>query len=192
MGGSLETELKAVEREIQLLKVNYERFFSGDLKAPPLPARRRLEEFLKRLGNSEIERAVDRFRLQSLQGRWAALVELWEKRLAARDEGRAIPGRTSLNRPAVPPADAARAASVQASGRVDLSPLFERYRQARAALGEDVSGLRLDRFEEFVKKQADEIRRRTGSTRLVFEVKSEGGKVRLVARPAPPKGSGST
>ena len=36
--------------------------------------------------------------------------------------------------------------------------------------------------------RADEIRQRTGATKLVFEVRMDDGKVRLVGRPAPAKG----
>ena len=60
----------------------------------------------------------------------------------------------------------------------------------RAAAGEDVSRLRYDRFEELVKKQAAEIRKATGATRLAFDVQTRDGKVRLVGRSlaAPTKG----
>jgi hypothetical protein len=72
---------------------------------------------------------------------------------------------------------------------VDFSPLFNRYVAARAAVGEDTTKLRYERFEELVRKQAEEIKRKTGTSRLVFEVQTVEGKVRLVGRPAPPKGT---
>jgi hypothetical protein len=53
-----------------------------------------------------------------------------------------------------------------------------------------VSRLKYDKFEEQVRRQAEEIRRRTGSTRLVFEIQTVDGKVRLVGRTAPTKGNG--
>ncbi len=71
-----------------------------------------------------------------------------------------------------------------------MKSLFDRFCAARAAVGEDVSKLRYERFEDLVKKQAAEIRRTTGATRLAFEVQTREGKVRLVGRPqsAPAKG----
>ena len=57
---------------------------------------------------------------------------------------------------------------------------------AREALGEDVSKLKYERFEEAVRRQAEEIRKKTGSARLVFEVQTADGRVRLVGRPAAP------
>ena len=75
---------------------------------------------------------------------------------------------------------------------MDLRPLFERYCAAREALGEDVSRIRYERFEDLVKKKAAEIRKVTGAGRLVFEIHTVDGRVRLIGRPAgsrPAKGT---
>ncbi len=187
MALSIARDLDLLDKSIASLKLDYERFFSGDLKVPPLPARRSLEQVLRRVGNVSVDNAEERFRLQALQGRFTALSELWEKRLVAREEGRG-PIRPPIRiRPVEPPApappgDARAAASVKGSGRGDLRSLFDRYCAARAAAGEDASRLRYDRFEELVKKQAAEIRRATGATRLAFDVQTRDGKVRLVGR----------
>ena len=69
---------------------------------------------------------------------------------------------------------------------MDFTPLFRRYVEARQALGEDVSRLKYEKFEEAVRRQAEEIRRKTGSSRLVFEVQTTDGRVRLVGRPTAP------
>ena len=195
MGASIARDLDLLERSVTSLKLDYERFFSGDLRVPPMPARKSVEQVLRRIGNLAVEKAAERFRLQTIQGRFTALSELWEKRILAREEGRR-PVRISARqlspeRPApARPADAAPPASVKGSGRVDLKALFDRYCAARAAAGEDTSRLRYDRFEELVKKQAAEIRRVTGATRLAFDVQTRDGKVRLVGRSlaAPTKG----
>jgi hypothetical protein len=187
MDVSIARDLDLLDKSIASLKLDYERFFSGDLKVPPLPARRSVEQVLRRFGNLSLDKAEERFRLQALQGRFTALSELWEKRLVAREEGRGqirppIRVRT-VDRPApAPTGDARAAASVKGSRRGDLRSLFDRYCAARAAAGEDTSRLRYDRFEELVKRQAAEIRRATGATRLAFDVQTRDGKVRLVGR----------
>jgi hypothetical protein len=195
MSVSIDSELAALDRRLTSLRIDYERFFAGDLKVPPLAARRELEQFLRRLGNEELERASDRFRLQGMESRYNALRELWEKRLLARELGRSLSGRPAAPEPpreAAPaagaPVDAAGPADVKPKRRVDFSPLFDRYCQARRALGEDVTKLRYEKFEELVLRQAEEIRRKTGSKKLVFEIQTHEGKVRLIGRPAPAKG----
>jgi hypothetical protein len=196
MAVSIARDLDLLDKSIASLKLDYERFFSGDLKVPPLPARKSVEQVLRRVGNVSLDKAEERFRLQALQSRFTALSELWERRLVAREEGRArvrppIRVQSGERAAPAPSRDARASASVKGSSRSDLRSLFDRYCAARTAVGEDASRLRYDRFEELVKKQAAEIRRATGATRLAFDVQTRGGKVRLVGRslPTPTKGT---
>lgn len=241
MAVSFERELTELDRGITALRIEYERFFGGEVRRPPVPGRRALEETLRRLGNAEMEKAADRFRLQMLQSRFSSFTELWDKRMQAREEGRTGPVRHLAPLPSVaasspapapgaapagkgagktprapesidvaallaaaekavggiapaaaqpPRPDAAAGPSVKPKNRVDFTPLFQRYVAARQALGEDVSRLRYEKFEESVRRQADEIRRKTGSSKLVFEVQTTDGRVRLVGRPAVPAAPG--
>jgi hypothetical protein len=196
---TIERELNEVERQIVRIRVDFERFFSGELKLMPVQSRRRIEAVFRKLWEVETERASDRFRLQTLQERYTALTELWEKKQRLREEGRRLHARTPGEGTPLPgPAGAApRAAAggdaggpspVEGKPGPDFRPLFERYQAARRQLGESESRMTYERFEEAVRRQADEIRQRTGSARLLFEVRVEGGKVRLVGRPAPAKG----
>jgi hypothetical protein len=140
-----------------------------------------------------VERAAERFRLQNIQSRFQSLMELWEKRLEARSEGRTTAGRLPAPRPKAATAgrgqDTGGSTSVKRKEQGDLMPLFERYCAARRNLGEDVSRVRYERFEELVSRQAAEIRRLTGARRLVFEIQTVDGRVRLVGRPAPARGT---
>lgn len=195
MADSIARDLDLLEKSITALKLDYERFFSGDVKVPPLPARKSVEQVLRRVGNAPVDKVAERFRLQALQSRFTTLSDLWEKKLLAREEGRGpvrIAPRLRPGEPAAPPpaGDASPPAPVKGAGRSDLRSLFDRYCAARAAVGEDVSRLRYDRFEALVKKQATEIRKATGATRLAFDVQTRDGKVRLVGRSlqAPAKG----
>ena len=230
MGISIERELIFLERNITALRVEYERFFGGELKRPPVQSRRTIEDVLRRAGNAEVEKAVERFRLQSIQSRYNSFVEIWDKRMRAKEEGTTGPVRrlatgavapapeatpaakkastrkaetaadvaallaaaeaaVARTTPPGPAPDAPVAPSVKPRSRVDFSPLFKRYVAARQALGEDVTKLRYEKFEEAVRRQAEEIRKRTGSSRLVFEVQTAEGRVKLVGRPVPAPGS---
>ena len=68
-----------------------------------MPARKSVEQVLRRVGNVSLDKAEERFRLQALQSRFTALSELWEKRLQAREEGRSRVGPPIRVRPAGPP-----------------------------------------------------------------------------------------
>src|SRR5512135_773769 len=98
MAGTIENELAVLERGLQRLHVEYERFFTGDARVPPNDTRRRMEDLLRRMAGMNIERAAERFRLQNIQSRFQSLTELWEKRFAAREEGRTGTGRLPPSR----------------------------------------------------------------------------------------------
>lgn len=191
MPQSFENEIAVLERGLLALHVEYERFYTGDLKVPPVDTRRRIEDLLKRMAGVSLERAAERFRLQNIQNRFQSMTELWEKRLLAREEGRPGVGRLPRAPRAAPPeagGDAEDSSAVKRGERKSLMPLFDRFCEARRALGEDVSRLRYERFEELLHRQAAEIRKTTGARRLVFEVQTVDGRVRLIGRPAEPKG----
>ena len=91
MAVSFDRELNDLDRGITALRIEYERFFGGELRRPPVVGRRTLEDTLRKLGNAEMEKAAERFRLQTLQSRYNAFAELWDKRMQAREEGRTGP-----------------------------------------------------------------------------------------------------
>jgi hypothetical protein len=193
MPDTIENELSVLERGLTALRVEYERHFTGDLKKPPFQTKKRIEDLFRRLEEVHVDRAAERFRLQNLQSRFSSLTELWEKRLLQREQRKAVPGRAAPAPPdAAPPAaasDAGASGPVKRKGRADLMPLFQRFCDARRALGEDVSRIKYERFEELLKKQAAEIRKATGASSLVFEVLTIEGRVHLVGRPVSPKGN---
>ena len=66
-------------------------FFSGRLPRPPWETRGRVEALIKRCDRGVSMGTGDRFRFQTLQSRFQAFVELWDRGLRAREEGRPGP-----------------------------------------------------------------------------------------------------
>ncbi len=196
---SIEHELDVLERKVSDLRVEFERFFSGVLKLPPNKVKQTVQEQLRKLSNLEVDKAAERFRLQALQSRFNSLSDLWERKIQAREEGKSLATlhmRSGVPDEPTPQAGVRKVAEKRDEKppsdvkprKVDFRPLFEKYIAAKQAAGEDVSRIRYERFEELVRKQAEDIRNKTGATRLVFEIKSDEGRVRLIGRPSQPKG----
>ena len=84
----LDRELKALEAELKRLEAEYNMFFAG--RAPKLPweHRKRLDATMKRFDRMHIQNTGDRFRFQTIQSRWAAFGELWERQLKMQEQGR--------------------------------------------------------------------------------------------------------
>ena len=141
--------------------------------------------------------SAERYRFATLQGRFASLVERWERLLAEKESGRR-PGLYGHFRPGGPGAaspgasgggagaNAGPPASVQRErGAVPADPdrdLFERYVAAKKSRGEDVSGYRLEGFLEGLERERRKVREKFGSADVVFEVAEREGRVRLVAK----------
>jgi hypothetical protein len=191
-----ERELGVLEKSIKRLTADCDAFLYGSSSKPPVEARKHIEEMLRRLNASEALSSAERYRFATLQGRYSALVERWERLMAEKESGRR-PGlyghfRPSMGSPAghptgpAPPPNAARPGSVEGErGAVPVDPdrdLFERYVAAKKSRGEDVSGYRLDGFLEGLERERRKLREKAGAGDIVFEVAERDGRVRLIAK----------
>ncbi len=82
-------ELSFLEAELKRLEAEYNMFFAGRLPRPPWETRRRVEALVKQLDRTHIANYGRRFRFTTLQSRFATFVDLWDRGLRAREEGRA-------------------------------------------------------------------------------------------------------
>src|SRR5215212_9557850 len=99
----VQRDLQTLEAELKRLEAEYNMFFSGRAPRPPLETRGRVEEIVKRWDRGYIETAVDRFRFQTLQSRFAKFVDLWDRGQRAREEGRPGPFAQPLPKAAKKP-----------------------------------------------------------------------------------------
>jgi hypothetical protein len=189
-GSGWERELQVLDQALRRLSAEYDAFLYGSALKPPVQTRKNVEEMLRRLNASEAMSAAERYRFSTLQGRFSALAERWERLQGEKEAGRrpgiyghfreggAAPGPSAPN--------AGTSASVEEERRaVPADPdrdLFERYVAAKKSQGEDVSGYRLEGFLEGLERERRKVRERLGSADLVFEVAEREGRVRLIAK----------
>src|SRR5918911_2398172 len=99
---NIDRDLTRLETELRQLEAEYNMYFSGRLPKPPWETRARVEALVKQYDRAYIQNYGDRFRFSTLQSRFATLVDLWDRGLRAREEGR--PGPFAQKRPAAPAA----------------------------------------------------------------------------------------
>src|SRR6266850_2415383 len=80
-----------LEADLKQLEAEYNMFFSGRLPKPPWETRARVEALVKRFDRGYIQNTGDRFRFNTLQSRYAAFIDLWDRGQRAREEGRPGP-----------------------------------------------------------------------------------------------------
>jgi hypothetical protein len=185
----LAEDLDTIERSIRQLQIEWEKFFSGIEKKPPLDMKTRLERLIRKYAGEEIRNNTERFRYQTLTARYATFNELWSKRLRAAEEGRPI-AHTPRHAPAAaaPPSMPAAAPRTPSEYRVrnptdadGVRALFDRYMEARRQAG-DEGPVKFESFQKIIGQQADRILKEKGGQAVDFRLETKDGKVSLKAK----------
>jgi len=182
----LNRELQILESDLRKLEGEYNMYFSGRLPRPPWETRSRVEATIKRLDRGVIQNYGDRFRFTTLQSRFAAFVDLWDRGLRAREEGR--PGPFAQRMPAevkkAPPKAEDKVLFVASfkdpMKEMDkLQDLYETLRDAREQRGEQ--NIPFHKFTELVKSQVSKLKKE-GAPEVAFRVSVKDGKLNFTAR----------
>jgi hypothetical protein len=178
-------DLQILESDLRKLEGEYNMYFAGRLPRPPWETRARVEALVKRLDRSYIQNYGDRFRFSTLQSRFSAFVDLWDRGLRAREEGRPGPfAHRPTEEKKAPPRQEDRILHV-ASFRdpmkeMDkLHELYESLTDARRELGEE--SVPFHKFAELIKGQVSKLRK-GGAPEVAFRVAVKDGKVNFTAR----------
>ena len=183
----IQRDLQTLEAELRRLEAEYNGFFSGRERRPPLQTRKRVEALIKRWDRGVIESSGDRFRFQTLQARFQTFADLWDRGMRAREEGR--PGPFAMPPPRVPPPPRKE----DADGRVvhvtafrdplreidKLHTLYDSLMDARRQNGEEA--VPFHRFAALVKDQVSKLRE-AGNPEVAFRVAMKDGKVNFTVR----------
>src|SRR5690349_8500167 len=159
-------------------------YFAGRTPRPPIESRGRVDQMFKRIDRQKNDSASMRFRIQTLQSRYSSFVDLWDRALRAREEGRPSPLFRSRDmiaakqptaapstpvasppesaEPSEPAAAAAAAEGPRAITFTDprqeddkLQTLYDVLMDARRQAGE--SNIPFHKFADLVKEQAQRL-----------------------------------
>jgi hypothetical protein len=182
---SIDRDLTRLETELKQLEAEYNMFFAGRLPKPPWETRARVDAIVKQFDRGHIPNTGDRFRFSTLQSRYATFIDLWDRGLRAREEGRPGPFPQKV-RPSEPEKKGPEDRILHVSSFRDpvreidkLTDLYESLAEARREVGEDAPPFH--KFAELVKNQVKKLRD-TGSPEVAFRVAVKDGKVNFTAR----------
>jgi hypothetical protein len=172
--------LDQLGRDLQQLRIDFERFFNGALPFPPEELRGRVQAQIRNLrGMSNAANAVDTFRLSDMEARFNSYNELYNRRLRDAEEGRHLAAR-----PVPPPAGRSYDPNqgIIFGDRVDPRAAEALYQGLVSSPG-DAPRFDLDSFQTYLARQVTAIREKTGCTEVQFRLATEDGKIKLKARP---------
>jgi hypothetical protein len=179
-----ERDLERLAAELRQLEAEYNMYFAGRLPKPPWETRSRVEALVKRFDRAYMQNYGDRFRFASLQSRFAAFVDLWDRGLRAREEGRPGPFAQKPPDKEAPKRPTDRVLCVAAfrdpMREMDkLHELYDSLAEARREVGEDA--VPFHKFVDLVKGQVSKLRA-GGTPEVAFRVAVKDGKVNFTAR----------
>ncbi len=83
---NLDKQISRLEDDIRRLKIEFDIYFNGNSKRPPLEARARLEAFIRRVSDSRTMTYAQRYQLSTLVAKYASYRELWRRNLRAKGD----------------------------------------------------------------------------------------------------------
>ena len=181
----VQKDLQTLAAGLKQLEAEYNMFFSGRLPRPPWETRNRVQALVKKWDRGYIQSAADRFQFETLQRRYQTFIDLWDRGLRAREEGRpgpfAQPPPKELKKDKPPAPKVIHVTAFQDPMREmdKLHALYDSLMDARREAGDDV--VPFHRFAALVKDQVAKVRS-TGADEVGFRVAVVDGKVNFTVR----------
>jgi hypothetical protein len=178
-------DLSLLEAELKRLEAEYNMFFAGRLPRPPWETRSRVQAIVKRIDRAPISNYGEKFRFSTLQSRFTTFIDLWDRGLRAREEGRpgpfAQPRKTEPVRPARPQDRILHVTTFSdpLQEMDKLHDLYESLAEARRDVGQDQ--IPFHKFADLIKTQVGSLKA-SGSPEVAFRVAVKDGKVNFTAR----------
>jgi hypothetical protein len=182
----VEDDLRIFEAKVNMLRLDYERYFLGTRPREPIAGRQEVQKFVTQWSNMPIQNTAMRFRFSSLNSRYQALKRQWDNILRQMEAGTYKRDIFKANMrggaPAPEKANAKNGSEGVASAKAG-SALFDSYRDAAMACGQKVKGLSAKKLQSVVDKQTKALKDKLGCQDVQFRVVVQKGKVKLKAAP---------
>ncbi len=170
----LDQEIDRLTVSIRKFRVDSQRFFAGDLKLPPDDLRDRIGAELRRLRGTGLKGAAANFRLGSLEAQFQSHLDLYGRRLRAREQGQARP---------VAKVDQDSAADPTKGVILGVQDNSAAVQALYGSLHNRNPGMSFEKFNAYIQRQADVIRTKTGCREIQFRIAVQDGKTKLKAKP---------
>ena len=183
----IQRDLDVLATDLKRLEGEYNMYFSGRLPRPPWETRNRVQAMIKRYDRGVSMGTGDRFRFEMLQSRFQSLLDLWDRGLRAREEGRSGPFAQPLPKAPAGRKKGSGGQVVSVTSFTDpvhemdkLHTLYDSLMEARKQHGEEV--VPFHKFAALVKNQVTKLRDE-GNAEVAFRVAVKDGKVAFTVKP---------
>jgi hypothetical protein len=198
---TVDEEITKLDDNLRRLKIEYDVYFGGGAKKPPVEIEWRVTSGLKRIGETMKLNYAQRFRFNAIAQRYAVFCDLWRQKMKVKEEGYRRPADAALGITGLRHEQevvAAEALELQEHPEKVHKPfsvafsdtkretdklraLFGAMVEARKKTGTP-SDASFDSFRNFVQKKTEQIRREYGCHAVEYTVETQNGQVRLKAK----------
>ncbi len=191
---TIEQELDLLDDAIRRLKVEYDIYFAGGAKRPPVDNEARLMGRIRGLMDNSRLNFAQRYRVQSAAQRHAVFADLWRRKSRIKDVGYVRPedkllgvggfGHLDASRPHLlenQGIDESESFVIFSNDVFEVVPLYEAVVRARETVGQPLGAF--DSFASFVQLKSHSIRDQFKCEAVEYTVMVKDGQVRLKARP---------
>ncbi len=187
---SYDDDLNNLEDWLRRLKVEYDIFFNGHRKKPPEDLRLRLEKLSKKLGESGGMSIAQRFRYNTLIGRYYIYRDLWRRTLSEKESG--LESSQAPRPSAAAPAAETREAPEKEfrvsiaspeSSQDEIRRLYDAVNRLRGSRPGTSPKMPFSQFADLIAGQTTKIRQKSGCDSVQFTLALEGDSVKFTAKP---------
>ncbi len=179
-----EDEIRILELKTNQLKLDFEKYFLGTRPTEPVMLRAEVQKMYIKWSNTRISNTALRFKFNSLNGRYQAFKRRWDDTLRKIEAGtyeRHIFKADLHDRERGIGVDPAAGATGKPKPSATSGELFETYRDALMATGQDASKISPAKLQAALRKQEAAVKKKLGCERVDFKVVVQNGKVKLKA-----------
>ena len=196
---TIDETLSQLEKDVRMLKIEYEQYFGGGKSRPPTDIEWRIDTMLKRYGDRGADMNYSqRFRYTNLAQTYAKYREIFRKRVKQKEEGAAQRHFGAAAREIEAERARKQAAEKKSNGEAafpfaisctdpdqeteKVEQLFTAFRSAKEKAGEDIEKLTIEAFQRFVRKKTAQIKKQENASEVEYIVTLEANQARLKAR----------
>jgi hypothetical protein len=184
-------ELVLLEDSFRRLKIEFDVYFAGGAKKPPVDTESRVQSMIRRNMENGHLTFTQRFRLNAIAQKYAVFSDLWRRKARIKEEGYRRPEDTLLGVGGFGHLDAPKphpavedgqpeSFLILSSDAIEVVALYEAVVRAREATGQPLGAF--DAFASFVQLKSNQIRTQFRCKAVEYTVMVEGGQVKLKAR----------
>ncbi len=183
-------DLTSLEDWLRRLKVEYDIFFNGHRKKPPEDLRLRLEKLVKKLSESSGMSFAQRFKYNTLIGRYYVYRDLWRRMLAeqesgieAREQTQAAGARQTAGQKESAQKETRVSIADPQSDQDEVHRLYDALTRLRGSGASAGPAMPYSQFADYIAGQTRKLKEKSGCASIQFTLSVEGDAIKFTARP---------